>query len=102
MEANWPEKMVAREGAQNTPAVWALMKLTPRLAKRSMFGVMAVGVVLWHPIQSFMSSTARNKTLGFLVASTGQTAPTSITTAIVVSRRRFTMLFELKLNRFGI
>jgi hypothetical protein len=73
VEANWPEKMVAREGAQNTPAVWALVKLTPRLAKRSILGVMAAGVVLWHPIQSFMSSTARNKTLGLLAISAGQT-----------------------------
>jgi hypothetical protein len=29
-----------------------------------MFGVMAAGVVPWHPIQSFMSSTAMNNTLG--------------------------------------
>ena len=89
MEANWPEKMVAREGAQNTPAVWALVKLKPRLAKRSIFGVMAAGVLLWHPIQSFMSSTARNNTLGLLAASTGQSTPTSTTAAIVVRRRCF-------------
>jgi hypothetical protein len=80
VEANWPEKMVAREGAQNTPAVWALVKLKPRLAKRSILGVMAAGVVLWHPIQSFMSSTARNKTLGLLAASTEQTAKTDAKT----------------------
>jgi hypothetical protein len=64
VEANWPEKIAAREGAQNTPAVWALVKLTPRSASRSMFGVMAEGVVPWDPIQSFMSSTAMNKTFG--------------------------------------
>ena len=41
------------------------MKLTPREASRSMFGVMARGVVSKQPIQSFMSSTARNSTFGF-------------------------------------
>ena len=54
--------MAARLGAQNTPAVWALVKLTPRLASLSIFGVMAQGV-LCNLIQSFMSSTARNRTL---------------------------------------
>lgn len=65
MEANCPENIAALEGAQKTPAVWALIKLTPRLAKRSIFGVIAAGMVPWQPIQSFMSSTAMNKMLGF-------------------------------------
>lgn len=65
VEANCPENIAALEGAQKTPAVWALMKLIPRLAKRSIFGVIADGIVSWQPIQSFMSSTAMNKTLGF-------------------------------------
>ena len=64
VEANWPEKIAARDGAQKTPAVWALVKFTPRLARRSILGVMADGVVPWQPIQSFMSSTARNKIFG--------------------------------------
>ena len=68
MEANWPEKMAARLGAQKTPAVWALLKLTPLLASLSMLGVMARGVLPRQPIQSFMSSTARKRMLGLSLA----------------------------------
>ena len=56
--------MAARLGAQNTPAVCALVKHTPRAASRSMFGVMALGRDSRHPTKSFMSSTARKTTLG--------------------------------------
>ena len=35
-------------------------------ARRSIFGVIATGVLSWHPIQSFMSSTAMNYTLDCL------------------------------------
>jgi hypothetical protein len=70
VEAYRPENIAARLIAQNTPAVWAFVKLTPLAASRSMFGVMARGVVSRHPIQSFISSTARNRTLGFSPAST--------------------------------
>lgn len=68
VDAYWPVKIAARLGAQKTPAVCAFVKLTPWAASRSRFGVMARGVVARHPIQSFMSSTARSRTLGFVSA----------------------------------
>ena len=73
--------------AQKTPAVWAFVKTTPRAASRSRFGVKARGVVSRHPIQSFISSTARNRTLGF--ASSAATPRQLARTSAVAASSRF-------------
>ena len=63
--------MAALAGAQKTPQVWAFVKFTPRAASRSMFGVTAPGFVSRQPIQSFISSTAKKRTLGGFSARAG-------------------------------
>jgi hypothetical protein len=58
-------KIAEREGAQNTPAVWAFVNVTPRRASLSILGVTACPYPS-GPTQSQRSSKAKNKTLGLL------------------------------------
>src|SRR5690349_13274154 len=59
-----PLNTAAREGLQSGAAQCAFVKSTPRLARRSIFGVRACGCPPRQPTQSFRSSIAMNSTLG--------------------------------------
>ena len=56
--------MDVREGKQTGDEQIARVKVTPRAAKRSKFGVTACGCPLSTLFQSFQSSMFRNSTLG--------------------------------------
>src|SRR5688572_24003095 len=61
-----PDMSAARDGVQLGAAQYARVKLTPRFASRSMFGVAATACSFRPrcPIQWFRSSIAMNRTLG--------------------------------------
>src|SRR5688572_9815280 len=64
----WPLNTAALEGQQSGEAQWVLAKTMPRLARRSMWGVLTCGCPFRNPTQSFKSSTAMNSTLGRAVS----------------------------------
>ena len=59
----------AREGLHEGAAQYARVKITPRVANRSRFGVRACGWPPSAPIQSFKSSMAIKSTLGLAACS---------------------------------
>ena len=63
-----PVSKLAREGLHNGAWQWALRKVVPWDAKRSRFGVFAIGWPPRWPIQLFWSSMAINKTFGGFAA----------------------------------
>ena len=65
VEGRSPVSRLARDGLHNGDWQCALAKSVPRLARPSMFGVLACGWPPRQPIQSFWSSMAMNKTFGF-------------------------------------
>ena len=92
------EASVAREGAQNTPAVWALVKLTPRLAKRSMIRGDGGGCCVVAPDPVVHVIDRKEQDIGSLgqlqrgIPPEAQRAKS--TAAIVVSRRCFIWLLS--------
>jgi hypothetical protein len=70
--------MAARDGAHFGEGQWALENKTPRLAKRSILGVCTLpSYPPKHPTQSFMSSTAKNKTFGLADSTRTQPSETN-------------------------
>src|SRR5688500_19327237 len=61
---------LVRDGLHIGAWQWALVKVTPRAARRSRFGVFACGCPPSGPTQSFRSSTAMKRTLGWSAAAT--------------------------------
>jgi hypothetical protein len=59
-----PVSRLTRDGLHKGAEQYALVKETPRLARRSMLGVFAWGWPPRCPTQSRKSSTAMNSTLG--------------------------------------
>src|SRR4051812_35690928 len=63
-----PVSRLDRDGLQSGAWQWALVNRVPRLARRSMFGVLACGWPPRQPTQSFWSSMATNRTFGLSAA----------------------------------
>src|SRR5688572_8389869 len=59
-----PVRNEAREGLQIGAVIYALLKLKPRAASLSRFGVFACGWPFMGPIQSFRSSAMINRIFG--------------------------------------
>src|SRR6186713_1421168 len=68
VEGRRPVMNEARDGLQIGAAICALLKLRPRAASLSRFGVFACGWPCIGPIQSFKSSAIISKTFGFFSA----------------------------------
>ena len=70
VEGRSPVSRLARDGLHRGDWQCALRNTVPRAARRSMFGVCACGWPPRQPTQSFKSSMAMKRTLGFGCAGT--------------------------------
>ena len=68
MDGLKPSRTDVRDGLQTGAWQWALVNKVPLAANLSRLGVLTCGWPPRQPIQSFRSSMARNRTLGFVEA----------------------------------